>query len=94
MARGVERPTAAQLVEFLPVVYFRLLLAESGLPLPVTYRRLLADGTHTPLIPFSSEAIWNELVTFAKSEIAIGIKVKNCWQSQDAVLNLVLQTNC
>ena len=74
MAHGVERPTAARLVEFLPMVYCRLLLAESGVRFPETYFRRLPDGGRTPSAQFSSEPLWNELTKFAKSELSSGVE--------------------
>ena len=44
---GVERLTAARLVEFLPMVYCRLIFLKSGLRFPETYRRALSDGTYS-----------------------------------------------
>ena len=72
--RGVERPTATRLVAFLPMVYCRLILVESGLRFPETYQRTLPDGTHSPSIPLSSESVWNEAMTFAESERRNGVK--------------------
>jgi len=70
---GIERALAARLVEFLPTVYFRLILAKTGLRFPDKYRRVLPDGTLSPPICFSTEPIWNAAMEFAASEIKAGI---------------------
>ena len=72
--QAVDRTTAARLVEFLPMVYCRLLLAQSGLQFPDTYRRLLSSGTHSDSLKLSSDNIWNSAIAFAKAEIKGGAK--------------------
>src|SRR5262252_9393415 len=74
VAQGVDRPTAARLVEFLPMVYCRLLLTGIGLQFPETYRRALPDGTTTPPTRLSRDPLWNELMSFARSEITGGVE--------------------
>jgi hypothetical protein len=74
VAHGIERSIAARLVEFLPIVYCRLLLARSGVHFAETYCRVLPNGTRTSSRPFSGESLWNELMTFAEVEIATGVK--------------------
>jgi hypothetical protein len=70
---GVERPIAARLVEFLPMVYCRLIFLKSGLRFPETYRRALSDGTYSPPISLSSDTLWNEAKEFAETEIKSGV---------------------
>jgi hypothetical protein len=72
-AHGVERPTAARLVEFLPMVYCRLIFAKYELRFPETYRRALSDGTYSPSVSLSSDALWNESKKFAEAEIKSGV---------------------
>jgi hypothetical protein len=70
---GVERPTAARLVEFLPMVYCRLIFLKSGLRFPVTYRRALSDGTYSSSVSLSGDTLWNEAKKFAEVEIESGV---------------------
>jgi hypothetical protein len=69
---GVDRQCAARLVEFLPIVYCRLILRNSGARFADTFQRSLPGGTlHEKL--FSSEPIWNEVTVFAQKEIEGGV---------------------
>lgn len=70
---GVERPIAARLVEFLPMVYCRLIFFKSGLRFPETYRRALSDGTYSPSVSLSGDTLWNEAKKFAEAEIKSGV---------------------
>jgi hypothetical protein len=70
---GVERQSAALLVVFLPMVYCRLLLANSGARFSDKYRSVLPDGTMSPLKRLASEPIWNEAMEFAEAEIKSGV---------------------
>ena len=70
---GVERPIAARLVEFLPMVYCRLIFLKSGLRFPETYRRALSDGTYSPSVSLSGDTLWNEAKKFAEAEIKSGV---------------------
>ena len=72
-SRGVERQTAARLVEFLPMVYCRLIFAKSGLRFPETYRRALPDGTCSSSVSLSRDTIWNQAMEFAEAEINGGV---------------------
>lgn len=72
-SQGVERQTAARLVEFLPMIYCRLIFVKSGLRFPETYRRALSDGTCSPSVSLSSDAIWNEASKFAEAELNGGM---------------------
>ncbi len=71
--RGVKRPIAARLVEFLPTVYCRLIFLKSGLRFPETYRRALSDGTYSPSVSLSGDTLWNEAKKFAEAEIKSGV---------------------
>jgi hypothetical protein len=71
---GVERPTAARLVEFLPMVYCRLIFLKSGLRFSETYRRALSNGTYSPSVSLASDTLWNETKEFAEAEIKSGVK--------------------
>lgn len=74
VGQGVERRIAARLIEFLPMVYCRLILTNLGLQFPESYRRISADGTSSPLIQLTSEPLWNEAMAFAKAEVESGKK--------------------
>lgn len=70
--QGVERPMAARLVQFLPMIYCRLIFLKSGLRFPETYRRVLADGTYSCSVSLSGDSLWNEASKFAEAEIESG----------------------
>lgn len=72
-SRGVERPTAARLVEFIPMVYCRLIFLKSGLRFSETYRRALPNGTYSASVSLSSDKLWNEAKRFAEAEIENGV---------------------
>jgi hypothetical protein len=73
VADGVERQSAARLVVFLPMVYCRLLLADSGARFSSEYRTALTDGTVSPVKLLVNEPLWNEAMEFAKAEIEDGL---------------------
>jgi hypothetical protein len=70
---GVEPPTAARLVEFLPMIYCRLIFLKSGLRFAETYQRALSDGTYSPSVLLSSDTLWNEATKFADAEAKSGV---------------------
>jgi hypothetical protein len=73
---GVERHRAARLVEFLPIVYCRLILRNSGARFSNTFQRKLPGGICEEL-PLSSEPVWNEAVEFASAEVERGVSSKD-----------------
>lgn len=73
VAERIERKTAARLVEFVPMVYARLILAKSGMVFSGKYRRALPDGKFSPEARFSNEPIWTEAMRFAQAEIDRGV---------------------
>lgn len=73
IADGVERESAARLVVFLPMVYCRLLLANSGAIFSNKYRSTLPDGTVSLVKLLVNEPLWNEAMEFAKAEIEGGV---------------------
>ncbi len=73
---GVERQRAARLVEFLPMVYCRLILRNSGARFSQTFRRKLPGGASEEL-PLSSDPVWNEAVAFAYAEAERGVAGKD-----------------
>jgi hypothetical protein len=73
VAEGVERRRAARLLEFLPTVYSRLILRDSGVRFSDKFRRRLPDGTISEEQPLASESVWNEATEFALDEARRGI---------------------
>jgi hypothetical protein len=72
VADGVERQRAARLVEFLPIIYSRLILRNSGARFSNTFRRTLPGGTSYEQ-QLSSEPIWDAAVAFAYVEAERGV---------------------
>jgi hypothetical protein len=77
IAEGLTVPFAARLVQFLPMVYCRLMLEPSGVLFSGSFRLRLANGQITPERPLVSEPIWNEVLAFAKRQIDGGISAKD-----------------
>jgi hypothetical protein len=71
LGKGVERRTAARLIEFLPMAYTRIAIGNSGVRFPETFDRRLQDGT-TQQYSFSSEPIWLAALAYARSEAENG----------------------
>ncbi len=69
---GIERRMAARLVEFLPIAYGRILLADSGIIFNENYQRMNNRGKISPEQPLASLPLWNEIVTYAKEETSQG----------------------
>ncbi len=76
---GIERRCAARLVEFLPMVYCRILLSDSGARFAKTVRRRLPDGGLSAETPLSAEPIWNAALEVAKAEAERGVPRKDIW---------------
>jgi hypothetical protein len=70
---GIDRKLAARLVELVPMAYFRVLLEDLGAKFPQTFQRRLNDGTNTPEMPLTSEAVWVAAMDFAKREVEAGL---------------------
>ena len=73
VADGVDHQSAALIVVFLPMVYCRLLFANSRARFSDKYRSVLPDGTTSPLKQLANEPIWNEAMEFAEAEIKSGV---------------------
>ena len=69
---GIERRVAARLVEFLPIAYERVLLADSGVRFPDLFERNLPGGAHDKRL-LSSEPVWNVSLEFARNEQSCGV---------------------
>lgn len=72
VSKGVEKQRAARLVEFLPIVFNRLILAKNGIKFPNTFRQNLTDGGFFPEKEITSMPIWQEIFSFAQEEITRG----------------------
>jgi hypothetical protein len=70
---GIEQRLAARLVEFLPIVYTRMTLANLGVHLAQFFFRRLPDGQYSAAQPYRSEPVWNAAVLFAHAEVKRGI---------------------
>jgi len=77
VSEGLQRDLAARLVEFVPVVYCRLMLARSGARFPNTYRRRLVDGQLSAERPLLSEPVWIAAQAFALNELEQGVSPKD-----------------
>ena len=84
VAKGVEGQLAARLVEFLPMVYCRLILENSGVRFAATFQRRWPDGNIQEHM-FSSDSIWNAAMEFARAEIKRGV-------SGDALLAVAIRS--
>ena len=69
---GIAPHLAARLIEFLPIAYCRLILANSGAQFPDTFRRGLADGSFEERA-LSLEPVWSAAVAYAREEAARGV---------------------
>ena len=76
VATGCERVMAARLVEFVPMAYCRLLLADSGVRFSGCFQRKLADGKLSAEQRLAANPLWAEAVSFAESEKKAGITGK------------------
>src|SRR5579864_3128051 len=73
---GVESELAERLIEFLPMVYCRLILASSGAKFPNVFCRLLPNGTFEERL-LSSEPVWNAAARFAQCESEAGVSAED-----------------
>jgi hypothetical protein len=65
---SLECVIAARLVEFLPMAYCRLILADAGIRFSDRFQRKLADGGVSAERLLASEPLWAETLSFARSE--------------------------
>ena len=70
---GIVPSYAKLLVQFLPMVYCRLLLRDTGVSFPDSFCRMLPDGSISSEQSFNSEPIWHAAVGFARREVSRGI---------------------
>ncbi len=69
---GINKHTAARLLEFLPLAYGRTMIARSGAKLCQTYHRMDEHG-HLIERPLESQPLWHEVVAYAHAETRKGI---------------------
>src|SRR5437667_8608211 len=72
VAAGVEPRLADRLIEFLPIAYCRLILANSGARFSDMFQRILPSGISEKR-SFSSEPVWNAALAFARAEVKSGV---------------------
>lgn len=70
---GMERRSAARLIEFLPMAYCRILFSDSGAHFAETYQRRLPDGSLSAEILLSTEPLWEAALGFARAHAEQGI---------------------
>lgn len=68
---GIRSDIAAHLVEFVPMVYARLILQRSGARFPNSFKRVHLDGSLEERV-LANEPVWNAAVAFASSELGRG----------------------
>jgi hypothetical protein len=73
VATGRERVMAARLVEFVPMAYCRVLLADSGVKFSDGFQRKLCDGGISAKRLLVEEPLWAEVLSFAESERRAGV---------------------
>src|SRR5213082_218668 len=74
--QGIERKRASRLVEFLPIVYCRLILRNSGARFSDRFQRLL-PGDAVREEAFADDPLWNETFAFAQREVEHGVSAKD-----------------
>jgi hypothetical protein len=73
ISAGVVRVMAARLVEFLPMAYCRLILADAGVIFCDRFQRKLGDGRLSAEQPLDSDPLWAEALSFARAETQSGV---------------------
>ena len=76
VATGLNPKIAARIVEFLPMVYCRLILARKGVKFANTFQRLSGETMFTDKL-LSSEPMWEACVAFANAEAKSGVSGKD-----------------
>jgi len=69
---GFDQALATRLVEFIPLAYSRVWLADSGVQFEDYYLRVSADGKTYTEHNLEDEPVYREAVAAAQSEIAAG----------------------
>lgn len=68
VSNGIERATAARLVEFLLMAYCRLVLADMGTRFSDHFQRRQLDGSLSQESALVSDPLWQEIFSFAVTE--------------------------
>ena len=76
VATGCDRLMAARLIEFVPMAYCRLLLADLGVRFSGCFQRKLADGRISAEQRLAANPLWAEAVSFAEAEKKTGVTGK------------------
>lgn len=76
VATGCDRLIAARLIEFVPMAYSRLLLADSGVQFSGCFQRKLIDGRLSAEQRLAANPLWAVAVSFAETEKKTGIAGK------------------
>lgn len=77
LAAGLDRSTASRLVEFLPMAYCRVVLADAGIKFSERFQRKLADGKLSAERPLDSDPLWAATLSFAWAEKRSGVSGKS-----------------
>jgi len=76
VATGCDHLMAARLIEFVPMAYCRLLLADSGVQFSGCFQRKLTDGRLSAEQRLAANPLWAEAVLFAETERETGVAGK------------------
>jgi len=76
LAARIDRTTASRLVEFLPMAYCRVLLADAGVKFCDRFQRKLPDGKISPEQALDSDPLWAVALSFAWAEKRSGTSGK------------------
>jgi hypothetical protein len=74
---GIDPESAAHLVDFLPMAYARTMFSTSGARFPETFQRTDKNGNLLPEQALTSEPFWNEVFTYAQSDVQRGISTQD-----------------
>lgn len=77
VAEGLESKLAARLVEFLPMAYCRLILADTGARCSEMFQRRRHSGGLSHEQALAAEPFWTEIMSFAKAEQGRGAPGKD-----------------
>lgn len=73
ISAGIARVVATRLVEFLPMAYCRLILADAGVRFCDHFQRKLEDGSLSAERQLDSDPLWAETLSFARAEKRSGV---------------------
>ncbi len=73
VAGGVDDNTAVRALVYLPMVYGRILLADSGVHFSQSCRDKYGRGPTLPERPLTADPFWCEVVSYARAEVSQGL---------------------